>query len=259
MTDPARPHDELVTDQFSPNANAYVTSVVHATGDDLVQLQDAVRGRGLGRMLDLGCGGGHAGFAVAPYVAELVACDLSAAMLQAVMEEAARRGLTNIRTQQASAEQLPFADASFDAVVTRFSAHHWGDMAAGVAEAARVVRPGGLGMFLDTGSPGGAAALDTHLQAIELLRDPSHVRDYAEAEWRAALSEAGFTVTSVTWRKLRMEFSSWVARIRTPPVLADAVRLLQTLAATPVREHFAIEDDGSFLLDTIAIEALRRS
>jgi ubiquinone/menaquinone biosynthesis C-methylase UbiE len=249
-------HDQLVTDQFGPQALAYVQSTVHSQGEDLEQLKRAFAGRGIGRVLDLGCGGGHASFAVAPYVGQIVASDLSSEMVRAVEAEAAARGLSNVSTRQASAEHLPFDDGSFDAVITRFSAHHWGDMAAGIAEAGRVTRPGGLGVFLDTGSVG-PAAFDTFLQAVEVLRDPSHVRNYSEAEWRDALARAGFTVTSVTWRKLRMEFPVWIARIRTPPLHANAILALQNAVGAETRAHFAIGDDGSFDLDILALEAVR--
>jgi ubiquinone/menaquinone biosynthesis C-methylase UbiE len=241
---------------FAPRADAYVTSAVHATGADLDQLAALFAGKGIGRMLDMGCGGGHAGFAVAPHVGQVVASDLLPAMLEVVAREAARRGLANLQTQQAAAEQLPFPDAGFDAVVTRFSAHHWADLAAGLREAARVTKTGGLGVFMDAASPGGAA-LDSFLQTIELLRDPSHGRDYTEQEWRAALTAAGFTVHAVTWRRLRLDFTTWIERIGTPPLHAQAILALQRCASESVRAHYALEDDGSFLLDTIAIETTR--
>jgi SAM-dependent methyltransferase len=241
---------------FAPRAEAYVTSTVHATGEDLAQLAGLFAGKGIGRVLDLGCGGGHAGFAVAPHVGEVVSSDLLPAMLEAVRREAARRGLTNLRTQQAPAEQLPFPDASFDAVVTRYSAHHWTDLSAGLREAARVLRPAGLGVFMDAASPGGAA-LDSFLQTIELLRDPSHGRDYTEAEWRSALAAAGLSVRGVTWRKLRLDFTQWISRIGTPDLHVQAILALQHGASAPVRAHYALEADGSFLLDNIALQVVR--
>lgn len=249
-----------VASWFAPQATNYVTSTVHSQGPDLDQLATALARVAPASVLDIGTGGGHAAYLAAAHARSVVACDLLPEMLRVVEAEAARRGITNLTTAQAPAEKLPFADASFDAVITRFSAHHWSDLRAGIAEAARVCRPGGTGIFMDAASPFGSlgdAAMDTFLQTIELLRDPSHARDYTEAEWRPALTDAGFHVTSVIWRKLRLDFPSWIARIGTPPLHAQAILALQKGASEAVRKHFGLESDGSFLLDTIAIETTR--
>ena len=85
-------------------------------------------------------------------------------------------------------------------------------------------------------------------------RDPSHVRSYTSSEWVAALARAGLEVVSFQPRRLRIEFAAWISRTRTPTTLAEAVRLLQERAPAEVRDYFAIEPDGTFMLDTIALE-----
>ena len=69
-------------------------------------------GRSFGSALDLGCGGGHVSYRLAPHVGQLTAYDLSQAMLDAVGREAAGRGLGNIALRRGAAEALPFADAT---------------------------------------------------------------------------------------------------------------------------------------------------
>ncbi len=103
-------HQNLVASQFGPQAAAYVASPVHAQGEDLQQMAAAVRGMAGARVLDLGCGGGHVSFNVAPHVREVVAYDLSRDMLGAVAATAQARGLANIATQQGTVESLPFPD-----------------------------------------------------------------------------------------------------------------------------------------------------
>jgi ubiquinone/menaquinone biosynthesis C-methylase UbiE len=170
-----------------------------------------------------------------------------------VARTAAERGLFNIDTVPAAAEALPFADGEFDFLACRYSAHHWRDLEAGLRQARRVLKPGAQAVFIDAISPRGALA-DTHLQAIELLRDPSHGRDYSLAEWSAALERSGFAVTAVaTWR-IRMDYETWVERMRTPATHRAAIRALQALASDEVRERLAIEPDGSFLLDVALFE-----
>jgi SAM-dependent methyltransferase len=251
----AKSHEAVIVAQFGPRAAAYVASAVHAEGEDLRDLAALVRSRPNARVLDLGSGGGHVSFTAAVHAREVVAFDLSAEMLAAVEGVAAERGLGNITTVRGSVDDLPFAEGAFDIVLSRFSAHHWPDLAAALAEARRVVKPDGIAVFVDVASPG-PALLDTHLQAVELLRDPSHVRDYSAEEWQGAVAGAGFAPGRLVRRRLPLEFRSWIERMRTAETHVRAIRSLQTQASAAVQEHFAILPDGSFTLDTLSLEAL---
>lgn len=249
----SKAHEAVVESQFGPRARAYVESAVHAQGEDLQRLNGLARDAGPVRALDLGCGGGHVAYTLARHAGTVTATDLSAEMLAAVAATAREKGLPNIETALAPAEDLPFADGAFDFLACRYSAHHWRDFAAGIRQARRVLKPGAPAIFIDAYAPH-TALLDTHLQAIELLRDTSHARNYSAAEWLATLAGAGFAVSAMhTWR-LRMDFAVWTARMRTPAVNQAAIRALQAAASDAVRSHFAIEDDGSFMLDIQMIE-----
>ena len=249
----SRSHEAVVTAQYSSQAAAYVASATHAAGEDLDQVAAWAQAHAGARALDLGCGGGHVAYRLAPHMAAVTAYDLTPAMLDAVGAEAARRGLRNIRTEQGAAERLPFADGAFDLVASRFSAHHWRDLAAALRETRRVLAPSGRALFIDAASPG-LPLLDTFLQAIELLRDPSHGRNYSPAEWLAALAAARLTPVSLVARRLPLDFAAWVSRMNTPPAHVAAMRSLQSGASEPVQAHFAIQPDGSFTLDTLAVE-----
>lgn len=74
-------------------------------------------------------------YRLARYVEEVVACDITASMLEAVAHEAARQDLNNVTTIQTPAEDLPFDAGTFDAVFCRFSTHHWSDALTGLQEA----------------------------------------------------------------------------------------------------------------------------
>ena len=241
-------HDQQTHQQFGTVAAAYLTSSVHAQGADLTRVAAHVSQTPAAKVLDLGCGAGHLSFAMAPHAASVVAVDLSQAMLEVVATEAHQRGLGNIAVEQASAESLPFADAGFDYVCTRFSAHHWGDIRAGLREAHRVLKPGGELVVIDIVAPE-SPLCDTYMQAIELLRDVSHVRDYAPSEWRRLLGEAGFEVMLFDSWRLRMEFDSWTARMRTPALHVSAIRALIDAAPREVRAHLGVDADYGFDLE----------
>ena len=250
-----RAHQRIVEAQFGPRATAYVESAVHAQGSDLEAIEVIVRGLRPPRALDLGAGGGHVSYQMAPYAGEVTAIDVSTDMLAAVAATAHKKGLSNIETVQAPAEQLPFNDAAFDFLACRFSAHHWCDFDGGLRQARRVLKRSRRAVFIDACSPG-PALLDTHLQAVELLRDTSHVRNYSASEWTAALTLSGFGLINFrTWR-LRMDFVVWTARMSTPEENVRAIRTLQTAASAEAKAHFAIEADGSFQLDILMIEAM---
>jgi len=249
-----KPHEALVGDQFGSRAGAYLTSAVHAQGADLEALAALVHGRPEAHVLDLGCGAGHVSFAVAPHVRSVIACDLSSEMLDVVARAAASRGFGNLLTKQAVAERLPFVDGEFDGVLSRYSAHHWRDFDAGLREVARVLKPGGITGIVDTVSPG-SALLDTWLQAVELLRDPSHVRSRSRSEWEDAIVRAGLVPGVIRPFRIHLDFAVWIERMRTPPVRADAIRALQALASDSVTRHFAVEADGSFGIDVALFEA----
>ncbi|HEY6453846.1 MAG TPA: class I SAM-dependent methyltransferase [Steroidobacteraceae bacterium] len=242
-----RTHSQTVQDQFEPQARAYLSSAVHAAGADL-RAAFEIAARTLpadAAVLDVGAGAGHLSFTLAPLARRVVALDPSAGMLATVRQAAAERSLAHIDTCEACAAALPFAHAYFDLVCTRYSAHHWFDIPRALAEMRRVVKPAGLILVIDLLGDDHPLA-DTHLQSIELLRDPSHVRDRSVAEWHALLREAGFNgIEHRTWMT-RLEFRPWVERMRTPQALISAIRLLQTGAPAEVQRALNIEADGSF-------------
>ena len=249
-------HKQSILQSFSPNAEAYLTSTVHSAGTDLDQLARAAAALDQPVVLDLGCGAGHVSFAVAPFAKEVVAFDLSASMLDVVAATARDRQLSNIATKQGSVEALPFENEQFDLVLSRYSAHHWNHVQQALNEVRRVLKPNGQVCFVDVaGAP--SPLLDTHLQAVELMRDPSHVRDYTKSEWHSLFQAASFQSNIESEWRLALEFSSWVARIGTSAERIAAIRSLWSGAPSEVHTYFKLQDDLSFEIDAIMISARR--
>ena len=175
-------------------------------------------------------------------------------MLAVVEGEAEKLGHGNITTRKARAEELPFPDQSFDIVASRYSAHHWHDVGLAMREAFRVLARGGTLVVMDVASPG-QVLLDVHLQTLELLRDNSHVRDYSFAEWLSFVSAVGFVNVETSASRLRLEFTSWVTRMKTDSRFTEAIRQLQKKAPREVADHYQFEQDGSFSVDLVFLTA----
>ena len=240
-TDAADP----VRAQFGAIAAAYAVSAVHASGPDLVRLIDAGEFRGDEQVLDLGCGAGHTALACALRVAHVTAVDLTPEMLAVAAELAQARGLANISFQEADVAALPFADARFDVVTSRYSAHHYADPARALAEARRVLRPGGRFLLVDTVAPEDGA-LDTFYNAVELLRDFSHVRNCRISEWTRMMQAVGFSVETLLEGTIPLEGEAWVARSRTASARVAALRLLFASATPAARERFVLRDGDAW-------------
>lgn len=244
----------LAAHQFGVSAQSYLESPVHARGPDLDRLRALAEKWRPASVLDLGCGAGHASFAIAPSAQELIAYDVSAPMVAIVAAEGARRGLGSLRVKEGVVEALPFEDRRFDWVVTRLSAHHWSDVPQALREARRVLKDDGTLTIIDIVAPE-RPLFDTVLQTVEILRDASHVRDYRASEWQAMLTQAGFRVTDTDTRKIPIAFKAWIARMNTPDLRAEAVCSIFSSAAAEVRDYFRVQDDYSFEIDAAWITA----
>lgn len=105
----------------------------------------------------------------------------------------------------------------------------------------RVLKPGGAFVLSDIVSSEEYAA-DTFLQTLELVRDPSHVRDYRVSEWLNFLQQAGFAASVVAHFDVPLEFASWLKRIGTSDVHAQALRSLFTGAPAAIKQLYHLPD-----------------
>ncbi len=210
-----------MTDIWSERAEQYRTSDAHREGPDLDLL--VVWTAGARTALDVATGGGHVARRLRKAGIEVVSCDPAPGMQPDVV---------------CRAEHLPFADASFDVVATRVAAHHFDDVAQAVAEMARVAAETVL--IVDN------LFMGDDVEEAERHRDPSHVRNYSEPEWRAFVERAGLKVEEVRFFAKPIELQPWLDRCGCAG--DDAVRVRQLLGERV---------DGSLVtLDRIALRAV---
>jgi SAM-dependent methyltransferase len=192
-----------MSDPWGVRAELYRTSTAHREGPDLDLL--VAWANGAHTALDVAAGGGHVARRLRAAGLEVVSCDPSPGMAADV---------------RCFAEDLPFADASFDVAVTRVAAHHFADVRTAVRELARVARNRVL--VVDTLFQGEAG------EEAERLRDPSHVRNYSEQEWHAFLADATLAVDEVHVLEVPIDLEEWLER--TGCSGDDAVRVRALLA-----------------------------
>ncbi|HVZ54645.1 MAG TPA: methyltransferase domain-containing protein [Pseudolabrys sp.] len=200
----------LVQEQFGKTAASYLTSTPHALGKSLQRLVDLTAPQKDWSVLDVATGGGHVAYTFAPHVARVWATDITQEMLDMVKAEAAKRGLSNLRTTYAKAEALPFEDATFNLVTCRIAPHHFDSIPEFLAEVHRVLKPNGLIAVVDNVVPEGTVG--DYVNAFERFRDPSHLRAWTMAEWRDALKAAHYGIEHEEQLYKQMEFKSWAAR-----------------------------------------------
>ena len=202
-------HRDVILDQFTRQATPFAT----APGiRDEVALKLVVEFAGVGpqdTVLDVACGPGILACAFARVARHVTGIDITPAMLDHARALQAEQALGNLTWQQGDVLPLPFADASFTVVASRYAFHHFLDPAPVLREMARVCTPGGTVVVVDA-----APALDkaAAFNRMELLRDPSHVRAMPLDELTGLFAAAGLPEPRVTTYRLEAEVEGLISR-----------------------------------------------
>ena len=163
-------------------------------------------------VVDVAAGTGLFGRAIAPRVAAVTAVDLTPEMLEWGRVRAREDGIANIRFEQGAAEQLPLPSESADAVVTRYSIHHFRNPALVLREIARVCRTGGRLVIVDMVADENAAIAARHNE-LERLADPTHTTILSPRTLVAEVVDAGFGLDRYLSRDVEKIFDEWQAQL----------------------------------------------
>jgi len=215
-------HLKRITEEFGRQAETFDIWAEKTDDQVAARFRTALGAAGAGHLLDVACGPGVVTAAVGRDAASVVALDATEEMLEKAKARCARAGLVNVVFKCGNAENLPFDDAQFDGVVTRLAVHHFADPQRALNEMFRVLRDGATAVIVDVVSS--EDARESNLQnAIERLRDPSHIRMLPASELDVCIARAGFRdIEHTTWDKSR-EFEEWMG------IVNDAAR------AAPIR------------------------
>jgi SAM-dependent methyltransferase len=220
------------------------------------------------RVLDVATGPGYIAAAAAALGAAVTGLDFSPAMIA----EARRRQAPAIDFRDGDAEALPFADATFDAVVMNFGLLHLARPEAALAEARRVLNPDGRYAFTIWAAPEQAVGFGMVLRAVQehgmaqvaLPEGPPFFRFSDADECRRTLEAIGFAGVKVKTLALEWRLSSPDAvfdalsrgGVRTAAVLrAQTPAALDAIRRAVRAEVETYARDGSFILPMPAVLA----
>jgi len=181
-------HDKAIVDQFTRQAVPFSLQPAHSQEAFLNLILES---SGVGpedTVLDVACGPGLVACALAARARQVTGIDLTPAMIARARQLQGEQGLTNLSWQIGTVLPLPYEDASFSLVVSRYAFHHFLDPRAVFAEMVRVCTPGGRVLVADVTMD---AAQRDYFDFEEKLRDPSHTRSLTPGEFLQMAAELG--------------------------------------------------------------------
>ena len=214
----------------------------------LAWVADQVRWDGAWRVLDVAAGTALFARAIAARVKSVAAVDLTFEMLTRGRDLARAQALTNIRFEQGAVERLPFAGGSFDAVVTRYSIHHFHEPALALREMARVCRAGGWLVLVDMVADDDPGVARRHNE-LERMADRTHTTVLSPQRLIAEVVGAGFRLETYLSREVDMDFDQWQPQLPATAPERQAIRaaLDEELAGQGTTGMRPIVRDGALL------------
>jgi SAM-dependent methyltransferase len=229
--------------QFDRQSDRYGKShILSDTGDVAEALAPLDPAPGA-RALDVATGGGHTALCVARLGWKVTAGDVSERMLEAAGRLLAEAGLP-LETLRFAAEEIPFADATFDLVTVRVAPHHFSSPERFVAEAARVLRPGGHFLLIDGCVPDADPETEAWLHRVEKWRDPSHGMFLSRASWERLVAGSGLRIVSSGLSPRKQPDLNWYFETAATPT-QNRILVLDAVRAAPpgVRAALRLADE----------------
>jgi SAM-dependent methyltransferase len=216
-------HKEQILDQFTRQAVPFATAPQIRNHEALNRIVEMAEAGPNDTVLDVGCGPGLLTCAFAHRARHVTGIDLTPKMLDEAGKLQREQGLKNVAWNEGDVPPLPYDDASFSIVSTRFAFHHFLDPLQVLKEMRRVCRRGGRVVVADSAPD--ASKADA-FNRMERLRDPSHVRALPLEELLDLFAAAGLPTPRVKRDLLPYELESLLARSFPKEGDADRIRKL---------------------------------
>lgn len=242
-------HFSRVKEEFKRQAETLSIAPVFTDSEVLEQIHAAIKPTRTMNLLDLGCGPGIVTTAMAPDVREIVAYDLTPEMLDKARKRCQEAGLENVRFELGRAEHLPFEDESLDCVVTRLTIHHFLDPRRVMSEAVRVTRRSGKVVVADVVSSENDEEATLH-NALETLRDPTHVRMFSPSDLLELIQSARLRITSTATWEMKRDFDEWIRITNAPERVKPLYTVMVTLAKAGIHAGINLHFNGKTVVFT---------
>ena len=200
------------------------------------------------RVLDVATGAGHTGLHLASLGHNVTLADVAQPMLERAREAAAKRGL-RVEIRQHAAENLPYADRSFDLVTCRVAAHHFSSPEKFISEASRVLARSGQLLLIDGTVEDGQPEAEQWMHEVEKLRDPSHHRYLTPRQWSELCVNAGLTVEHILLTPFKQPDLNWYFEAANTPA-ENRSRILQLIQTAPesARRLFGLAEENGTIV-----------
>jgi ubiquinone/menaquinone biosynthesis C-methylase UbiE len=222
---------EIVRDRFTRTAEIFGDAVMQTRAAEAEILAHMVAAKKSDCAIDLACGTGALAVAFTQHVRWIIGLDLTPAMLAVAQRTARDANARNVSLAIGNAQQIPFADASLDLVLSSYALHHVPEAGRVIGEMSRVLKRGGRAGIIDIFALEDPRSAEMH-DRIERVRDPSHTRTLARSEFASLFAANGLRVTDTRVEEHPVTFDQWMHTAGREPGDPEYIETRRLMEAT---------------------------
>lgn len=208
-------HLAEITREFSNQAHSINNSKIFNNDDIVQRIVSKANVKITDKVLDLACGTGIITKVLAQKSDTVFAVDITEKMISITKEMCENEGYNHVKVIKGNAEKLNFDNSFFDLIITRLSIHHFRKPEIVIREMKRILNDNGKIIIADIYSSEIPEESELH-NAIEQLRDPTHVKALSIKEFNELFETNGFTINSMDMLETTREYGEWLDITNSP-------------------------------------------